>query len=333
MKGKEKIEGFLKEIEKEKGELPKDLHITRMCCGLIAVSEGKIIKLEKPRLKYCPLRAIDDLYKFKDFDSKEVCDAIKLKISRFGHFTRRRELCRESIEVKYGVSEMLMYALRRGGIDAAVTVCDGAGTVIADSPSLVQGIGARMTGLFYTSPIPETIKRIEWMHGYVVSPEKAKIDQIEGLRKAIELGYKKIAVTINGYAGESLSEVRKLEGGDVSITSLIVCTTGIEKERAEEIKDYADLAHSCSSLYVRKIVGEVAKMQIGTKLPVFVLTQKGMDFVANYSSKEFKDYIQEGKKYLVSGYHGCTKNPKEIKMGNFYTYLGEVEELPLRVED
>jgi hypothetical protein len=94
----------------------------------------------------------------------------------------------------------------------------------------------------------------------------AKIDQIEGLRRAIELGYKKIAVTINGYAGEDLSEVKRLED-DVSITSLVVCTSGIEKERAEEITSYADLAWSCASLYMREIVGRKARIQVATKIP------------------------------------------------------------------
>jgi hypothetical protein len=47
MRGKVKVEEFLKEIEKELRELPKDLHVTRMCCSLIAISEGKIIKAEE----------------------------------------------------------------------------------------------------------------------------------------------------------------------------------------------------------------------------------------------------------------------------------------------
>ena len=334
MKGKVKVEEFLKEIKKELGELPKDLHVTRMCCSLIAISEGKIIKAEEPCLKYCPFRAQDNLYKFKNFDLKEICNAIELKISRFGHFTKERELHRESIEVKYGFSEMLMYALNKKWIDAAVIVCEGSGTVITNEPSLVQGIGARMTGVFYTSPIKEIIKRIEERKGYVVFPETAKIDQIAGLKKAIELGFKKIAVTINGFYGEDLKEIRELEKREnASIISLIVCTTGIDKERAEEIREYADIVQSCASFYVREIVGKAAKMQIGTRLPVFVLTKKGIDFVSNYSSEEFKNFIQENKKYLISGYHGYMKNPIKMKMGNFYTYLGEVEKLPLRVED
>ncbi len=334
MKSREKLEEFLKEIERELGGLPKDLHVTRMCCALVAVSYGKIVKAEKPRLKYCPLRVSDKLYKFKNFDQEEVCEAIRLKISRFGYFTPNRELSRESIEVPYGASEMMKCALEKKAIDAAVIVCEGAGTVVTSSPTLVQGIGARMTGVFYTTPIPEIIRRIEDVGGYVVFREAARIDQIEGVRKAIELGYKKIAVTVNGYLGEALSEFRRLEeSNDLSVTILVVCTTGIGKERAEEIAEYADLAWSCASLHMREVVGRKAKIQIATKIPVYVLSEKGIDFLSSYSDENLRRFMGGGKKYLISGAHHFMKNYRRIKMGNFDTYFGEVDGLPLRVED
>jgi hypothetical protein len=43
------------------------------------------------------------------------------------------------VAVPYGASEMMMYALRRGDLDAVVTVCDGAGTVVTANPELVRG--------------------------------------------------------------------------------------------------------------------------------------------------------------------------------------------------
>jgi hypothetical protein len=67
---------------------------------------------------------------------------------------------RERIEVPYGASEMLMYALRKGVIEAAVVACDGAGTVVVDRPEVVQGIGAGMNGLFFTTPIREVVERL-----------------------------------------------------------------------------------------------------------------------------------------------------------------------------
>ncbi|NHV97475.1 MAG: DUF2099 family protein [Thaumarchaeota archaeon] len=334
MKGREKLDEFLKEIESECGGLPKDLHITRICCALAAVSHGKIIKTEKPMLKYCPLRVADKLYKFRNFDSTEVCEALWLKISKYGYFTPNRELCRESIEVPYGASEMMKYALEKKTVEAAVIVCEGAGTIVTNNPALVQGVGARMTGVFYTSPIPEIIRRIEGVGGLVVFRDTARIDQIEGVRKAMELGYKNVAVTVNGYLGENLSELRRLgESKSVSIISLVVCTTGIEKERAEEIAEYADLAWSCASLHMREVVGRKAKIQLATKIPVYVLSEKGIDFLSSYSDGDIRRFVEEGKRYLISGDRRLMKSYRRIKVGDFETYFGEVDELPLRVRD
>jgi len=88
MKSREKLEEFLKEIEREIGELPKDLHVTRMCCALVAFSQGEIIKVEKRRLKYCPLRVGDKLYRFKDLIKRRF---VKLSGLRYqGSVTSRR---------------------------------------------------------------------------------------------------------------------------------------------------------------------------------------------------------------------------------------------------
>lgn len=328
------LEQFLKEIAKEKGTLPKDLHITRMCCALVAVSNGTVIKVTEPSLRYCPLTR--SLYKSLEspFLKEGVAEAVRANISDFGFFTKRRELCRESVAIPYGASEMMMYALERGGIDAAVIVCDGAGTVITGNPVLVQGIGARMNGIFYTSPIEEVTHGIEEIGGYVLGPPTATMDQISGLKKAIELGYKNIGVSITGFAGDSLGSVEEIEERtNISITSLVVCTTGVTRFRAEEIGRYGDLAWSCGSIHIREIVGKEALVQIGVKIPVYVLTQRGIDFVANYSSKEFRESIKKGKRYLICGDHRMVLKPRRIKMGNFETYLGEVKDLPVRVDD
>ena len=230
----------------------------------------------------------------------------------------------------YGASEVLKYALEKKAIDAAVVVCEGAGSVVTSSSTLVQGIGARMIGIFYTSPISEVIRRIEEVGGRVVFRETAKIDQIEGVRKAIELGHKKIAVTVNGYLGEALSEFRRLEeSNDVSIIILVVCTTGVGKERAEEIAEYADLAWSCASLYVQGVVGRKAKIQIARNIPIYVLSEKGVDFLSSYSDENLRMFMEGGRKYLISAAHHFTKNYRRIKMGGFNTYFGEVDELPL----
>ena len=175
-----------------------DLHITRMMHGFVAVSHGEIIKVTEPRLRYCPLVA----YLYNRPGGSDDVEAVKQmmientreKIARFGHFTERREIQRGDIAVPYGASEMIMFAMRKGHFDCAVTVCDGAGTVLCDQPDLVQGIGARMNGTFYTTPIPAVISRLEEHGCHVPFPDTAEINQVGGLRRAAELGYKRIAV-------------------------------------------------------------------------------------------------------------------------------------------
>jgi putative methanogenesis marker protein 8 len=257
----------------------------------------------------------------------KIKQAIEEKIEKFGSFTAGRELKREDIAVPYGASEMMMYALKKGGIDAAVTVCDGAGTVISDFPSLIQGIGARMNGLFYTTPIPNVIKGIEDKKGIVVFPDTAEIDQIEGLKKAAEKGYRKIAVTINGYTDDDLSRIPIIEKEyGIKAVSIIVCTTGISRKRAEHISQWSDLIWSCASGEVREIVGRLSVLQISLGIPVFVLTKKGLDFTSNYASEP--DLIRGlalNTQYIISGkFKGLS-----IKMGDISTYLSK-SYLPVR---
>jgi hypothetical protein len=64
---------FIAGIKKE--GVYEDLHITRMCSSLVAISNGKVIKLTEPKLKYCPLAA--SFYNIqKDMD----LDTLKAKI-------------------------------------------------------------------------------------------------------------------------------------------------------------------------------------------------------------------------------------------------------------
>ena len=55
--------------------------------------------------------------------------------------------------VSFGASEILMDAMAEGLVDAAVVVCEGAGTVVVARPEVLQAVGAHMTGLIKTEPI------------------------------------------------------------------------------------------------------------------------------------------------------------------------------------
>lgn len=325
-------EEILRQLSLDKDKF-KDLHITRMFSSFVAVSEGKIVQMTDPYMDHCPL--FNMLYKppsaTENMELLKECimGAVEEKIKKFGSFTKLRGLERNDIAVPFGASEMIMFAINRKAIDAALIVCDGAGSVISDDPSLIQGIGARMNGLFYTTPIKDIILNIQKRKGYVVFPENAEINQIEALKKAASFGYKKIALTINGFTDEDLSKLEKIqEEFNISVVSIIVCTTGISEKRTEHLIRYSDLVWSCASGIVRDMVGKKSIMQISNAIPVFVLTQKGLDFVENYSTEAgvFKN-LDLKKQYILSGH----VKGKRLVMGNTEIFLAE-EKLPVRCE-
>ena len=152
-------------------------------------------------------------------------------------------------------------------------------------------------------------------------------DRIKGIEKAASLGYKRIAVTINASMDVPVNMIGKIESDlKISLTSLVVCTTGLNKNKIQEIGKYADVVWSCGSKELRMVIGKKAIMQLSKKIPVFVLTRKGLDLVSNYSShKEFIKSLNLNKQYIIAG--DC--KGEKIKMGVFNTYLNETE-LPVR---
>lgn len=323
---------FLKELRK-KGY--RDLHLTRNFSSFVAISKGKVVAMTDPWMKHCPL--FNMLYPGKSCKDKNKTDtedikktikrAVEKKIEKFGSFTPRRSLERDDIAVPFGASEMMMYALRKSGIDAAVIVCDGAGSVISNSPTLIQGIGARMNGLFYTTPIPEVIKAIESKGGIVPFAEDATINQIKALESAAKKGYQRIAVTVNGFTDENISKIQYIEKKySTTAICIMVCVTGVSRERSEEIANHADLVWSCASDNIRETVGKKAILQISRAIPVFVLTRKGLDFIANYSSKpEVIRRLDGSKQYLIAG----NIKGQPLTMGTSSAHIAEAE-LPAR---
>ena len=318
------------EKAKAKKKSVEDLHVVRFYSSYVTISQGKVIEVTEPYMTFCPLANF--LYRNIGLsgNSGEITQAIRRgvseKIARFGHFTEKRELYDDSIAVPYGASEMMMYALKKKSIEAAVVVCEGAGTVIVSKPEIVQGIGARMNGLFFTSPIKKIAKKLKEAGAYVVFQD-ASINQIEGVRKAAELGCQNIAVTINCSMDEPFKKIQEIEKEfGVSVFVLAICTTGITEKRIREIKRYSDLVWSCASDKLREIIGKAAVLQLSRKIPVFVVTKKGLDFVSKYCSEEA--LIQEldvKKQYFITSKNG----DKKITMGNFDVYLHETS-LPVR---
>jgi putative methanogenesis marker protein 8 len=182
-------------------------------------------------------------------------------------------------------------------------VCEGAGTVITSNPSLVQGIGAHLTGIVETSPITEIIQHIKKDNGSVLDATTAKIDQAEGFKKAAEKGFKRIAVTVAGFQAQQITKVRMLEKKlGVEATIFSVCNTCTTKKDVQHIAN-ADVVTASASKTIREQIGPKALMQVGVTIPVFAITLRGKKTMLTYLSS-FNDKIvifRAHLPYIVEG--------------------------------
>ncbi len=170
----------------------------------------------------------------------------------------------------------MLTGLSRGLLDTTVTACEGAGTVISNNSILVQGMGSRMSGLVETEPINGIINGIQERGGIVLDSSTAKIDPVAGVRKAAELGYKKISVTV-AFA-ETAKELGKLEAElELDLILIGVHVTGLNKEEAQTLIENADITTSCASKYMRDLVKSLA--QVGAAVLLFAFTQKGKELM------------------------------------------------------
>ncbi|MFQ6063537.1 MAG: methanogenesis marker 8 protein [Methanosarcinales archaeon] len=267
--------------------MTKDRHIMEALGRTrVVVENGKVVEVGEPMTEYCPI--FDKVRGIKQFTPETVRKNIEFRIEDFGMFTEDREIEME-VFVGFGASETFMTGLRRGLLDTTVTVCEGAGTVITSNPNLAQGLGARISGLVETSPIPKLIKRIEEKGGIVLNPETAEIDQPSGVRKAIELGYKKIGVTVANANDARISREIEKENG-VDVITFGVHLTGMEKDEAENFLNLVDLTTGCTSKWIRLLVQDKTILQTGTSVPIFALTQRGKELLIE-RAKEVTDTI------------------------------------------
>lgn len=239
----------------------------------VVVKDGKVIEVGEPEVQWCPIFA--KVRGIQKITQEEVKKNMEFRISDFGVFTDKRRLELEDF-VGFGATEVMMTGLRRGLLDTTVTACDGAGTVIANNPTLVQGMGGRMSGLVETEPIEGIINGITERGGIVLDPATARMDPVAGVRTAAELGCKRIAVTV-AFASVA-KELRKLEaelGLDLIVIGVHV--TGISQEEAQTLLENVDITTSCASKCMRDLARPLA--QVGTAVPLFALTQKGKELV------------------------------------------------------
>ena len=104
----------------------------------VKVDKEKVLEASEPMIEWCPL--FDKVRGIKRVTCESAAANMDFRIEQHGMFSPRRKLEMDTF-VGFGASESMMTGLERGIIDAAVTVCDGAGTVITSNGKLVQGMG------------------------------------------------------------------------------------------------------------------------------------------------------------------------------------------------
>lgn len=125
----------------------------------VVVRNGRVADVGKPIVADC--RRKNGLH-FPCRRSLPMRSGQTLKPDRaFGMCTAEREIPDTRHYVGFGAAELISSGIQSGIPDAAVLACDGAGTVVATTPEMVQGIGGRMSGLVSTSPHPSVMNRIE----------------------------------------------------------------------------------------------------------------------------------------------------------------------------
>jgi putative methanogenesis marker protein 8 len=235
----------------------------------VVVRDGKVIEVGVPMVKSCPLARRFGL-PVDPITPERVQENIGHRIRTFGLCTPGRRVLMKGEFVGFGASELLSFALSQHILDCVVIAGDGAGTVLAPTPDLVQGIGGRMSGLVSTCPYPEVIARIKDAGGVVLDPGTGKIDQVEGVALAYGKGYHHVGVTVASPADADAIR-RKFPG----VFLIAVHTTGISAEDALILAGTCDLVTSCASRNVRDIAGSRALLQAGSSIPVFAMTRAG----------------------------------------------------------
>lgn len=239
----------------------------------VTIVDGRVVDVGKPCIRWCPL--FDKVHGIKEITEDAVRTNMEFRIRELGMFTPERNLDVD-VFVNFGASEVMMTGLRKGLIDTTVTACDGAGTVITDNPKLVQGMGAQISGLIETEPISRIIDGIRERGGIVVDPDAASIDPAAGVRRAVELGYKRIAVTVIDPA--TALKIREIESG-LGVSALVIAAhiTALSRSEVHDLLDSVDIVTGCASTHVRNLVKPLA--QVGTAIPLFALTLKGKELV------------------------------------------------------
>ncbi len=279
----------------------KEMHITRMFGSYVILQKinGELtaVKANSVPIKYCPLmikllkevggelaeKLINSLNTNDEKKQTELmCQLINQVVIKSGYFDTNRPLNSCEDNVLFGASETISSAFKSELLDAAVIVSNNLGTIITTDNSNTQGAVKRMTGLFYTTPAESIIKIAEDAGIIPVFPYTGEINQIQGVKQAINMGYKRIAVTFAAQDNEFMNQLKELESAGTIIYKFGLCSTGIGKEVAQTMLENADIVWSCASKNVKEYIEPNAIAQVGIKIPVYIMTKKGWELVKNH---------------------------------------------------
>ena len=236
----------------------------------IVFEDGKIVEISEPVVKYCPLFAKHR--NIQELNKDTIKTNMEFRMKSFGMCCENRETKLNNF-LNFGISEIMSLCLSKGFFDVVVTASDGSGTCLITDPAIVQGMGGRISAIVETSPIKKVIEDIG--EDNILDPKTTPINQRLGVKKAVEKGYKKIAVTV-AFADDA--KFLREEYGDL-VTIFAVHTTGISLEDAECYFKYADVITACASKYVREVGSKIALVQAGTKVPVYAATEFGKSII------------------------------------------------------
>ena len=247
----------------------------------VVIENGEITEVGSSDVKYCPM--FHAMHGVEELDEEFIRKNINFRIKDFGMCTPDRIIEMDDV-VTVGISEILKTNMEDGNIDCVVGACEGAGTVIMTNPRVVQGVGARVSGLVSTTPIPEVIKALEQKGSIVLDPETASLNQLEGVELALDEGYKNIAVTI--LPDPMVAEIRDYPtDDDENIYIFVAHTTGATPEEVRMLFDNADIVTACASKAISDYADKYEPYYYGLKVPIFCASEDGRQLLDNRLEK------------------------------------------------
>ena len=241
----------------------------------VVIENGEITEVGSSDVKYCPM--FHAMHGVEELNEEFIRKNINFRIKDFGMCTPQRVIEMDDL-VTVGISEILKTNMEKGNIDCVVGACDGAGTLLMTNPRVVQGVGGRVSGLVSTTPIPEVIKNLEEKDCVILNPETAELNQLEGLKIALDKGYKDIAITI--LPSPMVEEIRNYPvDDDVNVYIFVAHTTGASPDEVEMLFENADIVTACASKAVSDYADENKPYYYGVKVPIFCASEDGRRFL------------------------------------------------------